>query len=249
LKNTLCFVRSGSAYTSQFIGNLNNLDAANFYSEVYDKYKSFLGVKPKVAAYDLLPDYYSTLFAKKLLASDRSILAVPVQHHHAHIASVLAEKNLNIPVIGLAFDGTGLGADGNIWGCECLLVDGSRYERLAHLEYFHLAGGGLAVRQIWRLAVALVEKSRLPETIENIYPAHQVRQMMDKGINSPLCSSMGRLFDAVAAIIGLRYEVTFEAQAAMEMESLALDILSKKDIISKFFLTMMYAAIRYRGPR
>lgn len=222
-KNAFCLVRDGKAYNSQFIGDLDNYKSTLFYREAFKKFQGFLDIKPSVVAYDLHPDYYATRFAKDLVSANHRLTGIAVQHHHAHIASVMAEKMLNRPVLGFAFDGTGLGSDGNIWGGECLLVKASGFERLAHFEYFHLPGGDIAAKEIWRLAVSLIEKCRLPSRLENSYPCDSVRSIIDKGVNSPLTSSVGRLFDAVAAVIGLRSEVSFEAQAAMELESLAVD--------------------------
>ena len=231
LKNTFCLVRNSGAYVSQYIGDLDNLEASKFYEEAYASMGEFLSVKPGVVAYDLHPDYYSTRFAKKLLGGSARPEGIPVQHHHAHLASVLAEKNLHKPALGFAFDGNGLGIDGNIWGGECMLVEGPCFNRLAHLEYFHLPGGDKAVKEIWRLAASLANKytpGLAPKNLAARRGYRAIVSMMDKNVNSPLCSSMGRLFDAVAALIGLRYEVSFEAQAAMELESLAIDNPVKK---------------------
>jgi hydrogenase maturation protein HypF len=139
---------------------------------------------------------------------------------------VLAEKAINRPVIGIAFDGNGLGTDGNVWGGECLLVNGASFKRLAHIDYFQLPGGDTAVKEIWRIAVSLLVKYGYTGSLARVASREQtalITSMMENNINSPLTSSMGRLFDAAAALIGVRKEVSFEAQAAIEMESLAID--------------------------
>ncbi len=231
LKNTFCFVRGASAYPSQFIGDLDNLESSRFYEEAFLRMKDFLKVTPSIVAHDLHPDYYSTIFANKLLKNNPRLKTTPVQHHHAHIASVIAEKGIKGPVIGIAFDGNGMGSDGNVWGGECLLAEGAGFTRLAHLDYFRLPGGDIATKEIWRLAVSLAHKysiKGLPATVKRRNISNFIDTMIAREVNSPLCSSMGRLFDAVASLIGIRQEVTFEAQAAIEMESLAMDNPVKK---------------------
>jgi hydrogenase maturation protein HypF len=231
LKNTFCLTRENNAYLSPYIGDLDNLDSLEFFKESFRRYKHYLNVEPKIIAYDLHPDYLSTVFAKAY-AAHAGVATVPVQHHCAHIASVLAEKRLNGPVIGFAFDGTGWGGDGTIWGGECFLVCGSTFTRLAHFEQFPLPGGDVAVREIWRLAVSLLSKARihsLPRAIKKQYHWQEIQSMISKNMNSPLCSSVGRVFDGIAAMIGLKNEVGFEAQAAMELEALAVKTLEKMD--------------------
>ncbi|MHB9155050.1 MAG: carbamoyltransferase HypF, partial [Endomicrobiales bacterium] len=219
LKNTFCLTRRDKAYVSPYIGDLDNSDSLGFFKESAERFTRFLKVEPALVAHDLHPDYLSTVFARSLLAS-RRVKGVAVQHHHAHIASVLAENNMDKPVIGFAFDGTGYGADGAVWGGECLLVRGAEFKRLAHLNYFPLPGGDAASREIWRLAVALLDASgidELPKEIRKKFPYKDIRSLMRRKINCPESSSLGRLFDAVAAITGIAGEVTFEAQAAITL--------------------------------
>ncbi|MGA8183261.1 MAG: carbamoyltransferase HypF, partial [Terriglobia bacterium] len=188
--------------------------------------KRLFRVEPKVMAYDLHPRYLSTQYAFEQAGLRR----VGVQHHHAHIASCMAENGLNEKVIGVAFDGTGYGTDGQIWGGEFLVADFEHFERRAHLRYFPLAGGDAAIRQPWRSALSCLLEvfgGDLPDGLPlwNLVPAREidlVRKMLEKGINSVATSSCGRLFDAVASILGLRHEITFEGQAAVELEMAAV---------------------------
>ncbi|MCB4790886.1 MAG: hypothetical protein LHV68_03260 [Elusimicrobia bacterium] len=230
-KNVFCLTKSGKAYMSQYIGDLNNKETFGFYKKAIKRYKYSLKVKPKIIAHDLHPNYLSSLFASQLKTHDSRLITLPVQHHQAHIASVIAEKNINKPVIGFAFDGAGYGLDGNIWGGECFIYSKRTFTRAAHFEYFELPGGDIATKEIWRLAVSILRKagvSKLPKHIRSEKYCKEIVAMIEKHINSPLCCSVGRIFDAVASIIGIRNEVTFEAQAAMELESLSLDIPVKK---------------------
>jgi hydrogenase maturation protein HypF len=231
LKNTFCLTRAADACVSPYIGDLDNNVTLGFYREAVERLSRFLKVKPLVIAHDLHPDYLSTQFAKELLRRNRRLIDFPVQHHQAHLASVLAEKQLDRPAIGFAYDGNGYGLDGKIWGGECFLYRQGVFTRQAHFEYFPLPGGDRATREIWRLAVSLLHQAGLPvpRALTRRYPCREIIAMMEKGINSPLTSSDGRLFDAVAALSGIRHEVTFEAQAAMELEALSLDKTAKKE--------------------
>ena len=185
-----------------------------------------LEIRPEIIAYDLHPDYFSTKWALQ----QSGVKLVGVQHHHAHIASCMAENHLEGRVIGFALDGTGYGTDGNIWGGEVLIAGYEDFERAAHFEYVPLPGGAAAIREPWRMAVSYLAHHFGREFLKPgliRYPF--VRQfnrpkvdfflrMMEQGVNSPLTSSCGRLFDAVAALIGIREEVNYEAQAAIELE-------------------------------
>ncbi len=176
-----------------------------------DLYLAMLGVEPEVVAHDLHPEYLATKWAL-----EQSAELVGVQHHHAHAAACLAEHGEQGPALALVFDGTGLGTDGTLWGGELLRCDLRGFERLAHLEPVPLAGGEAAIRQPWRVAGAYLEAAGRPVPFER-WPV--VRGAL--GVNAPLASGMGRLFDAVAAILGVREEVTYEGQAAIELEQLA----------------------------
>ena len=183
-------------------------------------------MQPQIIAHDLHPDYFSTKWA----IDAKRFRFIPVQHHHAHIASCMAENHLNGKVIGIALDGTGYGADGAIWGGEILVADYIAFDRAAHLQYLPLPGGSAAIHEPWRMAVSYLAKHygddlqslALPflEQIES-RKLQLVLQMMQREIHSPRTSSCGRLFDAVAALVGLRSIVTYEAQAAIELEMAA----------------------------
>ena len=223
LKNTICLLRGREAFLSQHIGDLENVEAYKFFQEVVDHLLRILEIRPGVVAYDLHPDYFATQWARK----QPGIRAVGVQHHHAHIASCMAENHLEGQVIGFALDGTGYGTDGCIWGGEVLLADYRDFERAAHLAYVPLPGGAAAIREPWRMAVSHLWASFGPDLLKLPIPlfgqisqarVRTVLQMMEHQVNSPLTSSCGRLFDAVAALINLRYEVSYEAQAAIELE-------------------------------
>jgi hydrogenase maturation protein HypF len=187
-------------------------------------------VQPEIIAYDLHPNYFTTEYARR---SNLDVPRVGVQHHHAHIAACMADNGLdNRRVIGLSFDGTGYGTDGTIWGGEALLASYADFERFAHLEYLPLPGGDTATRSPWRIAAGYahtlgIDVDHLP-FLQNIdkQALHILKQQVEKRLNSPLTSSMGRLFDAIASFIGIRNEVTYEAQAAIEMEVLSKPFVS-----------------------
>jgi hydrogenase maturation protein HypF len=223
LKNTLCLTKGRQAFLSQHIGDLENVEAHHFFREAVEHLQNILEIRPSIVAYDLHPDYFSTRWA---LAST-AMKAVGVQHHHAHIASCMAENHLQGRVIGLALDGTGYGTDGQIWGGEVLLADYVNFERAAHFAYVALPGGSAAIREPWRTAASFLlraygpELVRLPIPFLEQIPLGKIRtvlRMVERHVNSPLTSSCGRLFDGVAALINLRHEVNYEAQAAIELE-------------------------------
>jgi len=223
LKNTICLLRGHEAFLSQHIGDLENVEAYKFFQEAVDHFQKILKIRPEIVAYDLHPDYFATRWARKL----PGIQTVGVQHHHAHIVSCMAENHLEGRVIGFALDGTGYGSDGRIWGGEVLLANYMDFERAAHLAYVPLPGGAAAIREPWRMAVSHLWASFGPDFLKLPIPFFQqipqervltVLRMMERHVNSPLTSSCGRLFDAVAALINLRHEVNYEAQAAVELE-------------------------------
>lgn len=223
LKNAICLIKDRSAFMGQHIGDLENLAAYNFFQESIQHLQSILKIKPEVIAYDLHPAYLSTQWALQ----QRDIRTIGVQHHHSHVASCMAENHISNPVIGVVLDGTGYGTDSQIWGGEVLVADFFGFRRAAHFEYVPMPGGAMAIREPWRMAVAhlLHAGERCFEEgapfLERVPRGHieTVRRMVEQQIRSPLTSSCGRLFDAVAALIGLRCEVTFEAQAAIELEA------------------------------
>ncbi len=228
LKNTICVTKGSHAFLSQHIGDLENLESYRFFEEAVEHLQRILEIKPQVLAYDLHPDYFSSRWA----LSQTGIRMVGVQHHHAHIASCMAENQLEGRVIGFALDGTGYGTDTRIWGGEVLVADYLDFRRAAHLAYVPLPGGEAAIREPWRMAVAYLAQHFGREfldwrlsLLERLDRRHidLVLRMMERGVNSPLTSSCGRLFDAVAALIGVRQEVNYEAQAAIELEMAILD--------------------------
>ena len=228
LKNTLCLASGDRAYVSSHIGDLESAASYLALGETATHLTGLFGIQPNVVAHDLHPDYLSTRFAIDYPAT--SCLAV--QHHHAHVLSCLAEHGCTEPVIGVACDGAGLGTDGAIWGGEFLVVDGTACHRAAHLAYVPLPGGDAAAREPWRMAVSHLaaayglDLGPLSAIFgERIAPARLglARQMIARGTNAPPTSSIGRLFDAVTALIGLRDCARFEGQAAMELEALATD--------------------------
>ena len=214
LKNTFCLVRDGNAFLSQHIGDLKEYRAYEFFATEIAALQRLLRIVPEVLAYDLHPGYLSTKFAEKFTALPR----VGVQHHHAHIASVMAEHDLHEPVIGVALDGTGYGTDGTIWGGEFLVADRCDFERVAHFKPYPLPGGDKAIEEPWRMAASVLLTEGLGEVTPKLRP---IQQMIGAGVNSPSTSSAGRLFDAVAVILGLCDVTTYEAQAAIRLESIA----------------------------
>lgn len=232
LKNTFTITKGHNAIVGQHIGDLENVDALEFYKETLRNLQNTFKAEPRAVALDMHPDYMSSAFAREY-AEDYGIKIdriIPVQHHHAHIASVMAEHGLTDEVIGIALDGTGLGTDGEVWGGEFLVSSRSSFTRSAHLSYVRLPGGDAAVREPWRMALSYLVAS-FGENAEKEAPffferreakeAAIVKKMVETGLNSPLTSSAGRLFDAVASIIGLKDRISFEAEAAIELESIA----------------------------
>jgi hydrogenase maturation protein HypF len=223
LKNTICLTKGTHAFLSQHVGDLENVESYSFFHEAIDHLERILEIRPQIIAYDLHPDYFSTRWALE----QSGVELVGVQHHHAHIASCMAENHLDGRVIGFALDGTGYGTDGKIWGGEVLLAGYEDFERAAHFEYVPLPGGAAAIREPWRMAVSYLAQHFGREFLNVDIPF--VRQldrrkvefllgMMEQEVNSPLTSSCGRLFDAVAALAGIRQQVNYEAQAAIELE-------------------------------
>jgi hydrogenase maturation protein HypF len=227
LKNTVCVFKGGEAFLSQHIGGLDNAAAIGFLEETVAHLLDILDVEPALVAHDLHPDFPSTRLAAAF-ANQRGIPTFAVGHHHAHIAAICAEHGVGEPVLGLALDGVGLGPDGGLWGGELLRMDGARCERLGHLKPLALPGGDRAAREPWRMAAsALFACGRGGEIADFISRRHPGRdgarlfQMLERGFNCPMTTSLGRLFDAASGLLGLRSEARYEGQAAMELEGLA----------------------------
>ncbi|MGO9608168.1 MAG: carbamoyltransferase HypF [Verrucomicrobiia bacterium] len=220
LKNTFCLVRDGHAFLSQHIGDLKDFKTYDYFSSEIESWKQLMRIEPQVIAHDLHPGYLSTRFATRSPIPHK----IGVQHHHAHIASVMAEHDLHEPVIGVALDGTGYGTDDTIWGGEFMVADRCDFERVAHFKHYRLPGGDKGVEEPWRMAASVLTAEGLNEAaLRKFSPAKRrlVQKMIATGFNSPLTSSAGRLFDAVAAILGLCDVTTYEAQAAIRLESIA----------------------------
>jgi hydrogenase maturation protein HypF len=231
LKNTFCLTKGTYAFLSQHIGDMENYETFASYQSSIQHFQRLFRVEPRAVAYDLHPNYLATRYALEL-AAERGLRKVPVQHHHAHVASCMAENGVTEPVIGVAFDGTGYGSDGRIWGGEFLLADYRRFRRLAHFQYVPLSGGEAAIKRPYRMAVSHLLSALGEEVLELPLPLWSalepgelalVRRLMMAGVNSPLTSSCGRLFDAISALVGVRGVVNYEGQAAIELEMLAAE--------------------------
>jgi hydrogenase maturation protein HypF len=227
-KNTFCLTKDNYAFLSQHIGDMENMETLEHFDSTISLYKRLFHMEPEIIAHDLHPDYLATKYAQEL--GESGIRLIPVQHHHAHIASCLADNGLETPVIGVAFDGTGMGTDGNIWGGEFLVADYRNYERVGHLEYLPLPGGDAAIKRPRRTAIGyiltLLGEDALSRDLPVMREADEmevevIKRQIERKINSPLSSSMGRLFDAISALLGIRSEIDYEGQAAVELEMAA----------------------------
>ena len=226
LKNTVCLTRGRHAFLSQHIGDLESLEGYGFFQEAIAHLERILEIEPEAIAHDLHPDYFSTRWAQ----AQTGLRQIAVQHHHAHIASCMAENRLQGKVIGVALDGAGYGSDGHIWGGEVLAADYAGFTRAAHLAEVPMPGGEAAIREPWRMAVSYLARHFGEDSLRGLplverVPERELElllQMIRRRLNSPLTSSCGRLFDAVAALAGIRQAITYEGQAAIELEMAAL---------------------------
>jgi hydrogenase maturation protein HypF len=223
LKNTFALARGDRAWVGHHIGDLENYETLRSFSEGIEHFKRLFALAPSVVAHDLHPEYLSSKYAGDL----EGVRLVGVQHHHAHLAACLAEHGETGPALGAIYDGTGYGGDGTVWGGELLLGDLSGFERVGLLSPVRLPGGEAAIRQPWRMGCSWLSEAvdgppRLPERLRGrveLSAWEQVGALTQSGVASPLTTSMGRLYDAVAALCGLRTAVNYEGQAAVELEA------------------------------
>ncbi len=230
LKNTFCLARDNYAFVSHHIGDLENIETLTSFEQGIEHFKNLFYINPTVIAYDLHPEYLSTKYAKKLRTLNSKLLTVGIQHHHAHIASCMAENGITQKVIGVAFDGLGYGDDNTLWGGEFFVADFSGFKRVAHFKYIQMPGGTQAIKEPYRMAISYLYQiygdNALDLGIEFTNKIDKKRwngliSIIDKHINSPIISSVGRLFDAVSSLIGTRDKVNYEGQAAIELEMIA----------------------------
>lgn len=221
-KGAVCIARGHEAFLSQHLGDLKNPRALAFFEETIERLGRLLGVTPTVVAHDLHPDYHSTQWALR-----SGLRTFGVQHHHAHVASCLAEHAHPGPVLGVAFDGTGCGPRGELWGGEFLIADLRGFERHAHLRPIALAGGEAAIREVWRLGVAALRDAEVPcdaPGLERAFPRGAqpalIQRLLGREAYAPRATGAGRWFDAIAALCGVRHQVSYEGQAAVELEAI-----------------------------
>ena len=229
MKNTFCLTRDKYAFLSHYIGEMENWETYQDFQDAIRYYKSLFRIRPEAIAYDLHPDYLSTHYALERATSE-GIPRFPIQHHHAHLAACMIENGLSPhdKVAGLIFDGTGYGSDGTIWGGEVLLGNCIRFERPYHLKPVPLPGGDVTILKPARMALStlwayglLWDETLAPVQTLPVVERNVLKNQLEKGVNAPLTSSMGRLFDTVSALLGIREAISYEAQAAIELETVA----------------------------
>lgn len=250
LKNTFCLTKEKYAFLSHHIGDMENYETLQSFEESIQHFERLFRVKPEAIACDMHPDYLATRYAQER-AKSTNLPVYQIQHHHAHIAACMADNSLDgrSPVIGVSFDGTGYGDDGAIWGGEFLLADYSGYQRFAHLEYSPLPGGDAAIRKPARIALAQLWQAGM-EWNEDLLPVKflcgddmtLLSSMLENEINCPLTSSVGRLFDAVAALTGVRGEINYEGQAAIELE-----VLVDPDVSDTYLFEIQQSKVKNKG--
>jgi hydrogenase maturation protein HypF len=229
LKNTFCLTKDRYAFISHHVGDMENYETLSAFEHGIHHLEKLFRVEPEYIAYDLHPDYFATRYALQRAEED-GLPAYGIQHHHAHVAACMAENShpVETPVIGLSYDGTGYGTDGTIWGGEVLLATYKSFQRSFHLKPIPLPGGDAAVKEVWRIALSWMidagidlDASLPPLQASEPDKLNIVSQQIQQGINAPLTSSMGRLFDAAAALVGVRQTANYEGQAAIEFEAQA----------------------------
>ena len=226
LKNTISVSNKNDIFMSQYIGDLKNIETTNNFERVISHYLKIYSIKPKIIVYDMHPSFvYRDINLKESLKLNSDVNIVETQHHHSHVASCMVENDINEKVIGIVYDGTGYGDDKKIWGGEFLLCDRKEYVRIGHLQYFNLPGGESAIKNPWKIALSLLYKVYDEDFFEYV-PNHLksrsisvIKNIIDKKINSPETSSIGRLFDGISALIGLIEEISFEGEAAIILEN------------------------------
>jgi len=242
LKNTFCLAKGEDAFLSGHIGDLDDMDTVRAYESEIQSYMRIFEAKPDIIACDMHPDYISTRYADRFR---NSLPVYEIQHHHAHFASVLSEHDIEKKAVGLILDGTGYGKDGAVWGGEALWGDTGTSERIGHIRYAPLLGGEAAIREPWRMALAMMYVSCGKAAALDYFDkygdkADLLLRANERKINSPLTSGAGRLFDAVAALAGIRTHITYEGQAAVELEqvidnsadgSYGFDIMNESDMM------------------
>ena len=251
LKNTFCLTKDDHAFLSQHIGDMENEETLEHFENTIELYKKLFRIEPEIIAYDMHPEYLSTKFALNF-GSEQGLNLIPIQHHHAHIVSCLVENEVEGPVIGVVFDGTGYGTDGTIWGGEFLTADWRSFQRVGHLEYVPLPGGEAAIRKPYRMALGYLytllgedfSLEGLPLSQVEPVELELIKQQLKRGINSPLTSSAGRLFDAVSALAGVREEIDYEAQAAIELE-----MLTSNEVDEPALKAYPFSIIEHQGMR
>ena len=228
LKNTFCLTKGRHAFVSQHIGDMENAETLEHYENTVELYKKLFRVEPEAVACDMHPEYLATKYAHRV-AESSGLRLVPVQHHHAHIVSCMADNGVAFPVIGVALDGTGYGADGAIWGGEFLVAEVGQFRRVGYFEYVPLLGGDAAIKKPYRMALSYIWSTLgedfpldgLPLSKLGSSELSLLKQQLKRGLNCPSTSSAGRLFDAVSAIVGVCSKISYEAQAAIELEMAA----------------------------
>ncbi len=225
LKNTVCITKGNNAFLSQYIGDIKSVLSYDFFKKSIRHLMHVTGAMPEIIAFDMHPDYMSSRYAR----NREKIEKIPVQHHHAHICACMAENKIEEDTIGIALDGTGYGTDNNIWGGEVLIAGYDKFVRKAHISYLSMPGGDVAVKEPWRMAVSALFDAFGEDIFSLNIPFFRIIEerrikfiveMILKKVNSPYTSSLGRLFDAVASIVGIGYYASFEAQLAMRLETI-----------------------------